>query len=170
MDLRIDLLKISILLQRFKCFNPVERKYKLTDQIPMRTVQLNPRKARIGHQPRSINELPLHPLDIRNTHLPLLIPDKKRDDPQYETVAEINRNPAWSHRLAEESAFTGAAQRLPAGMADLHEGRHAMLLAGVGVFFPWGDRAGFAFVFGLEGWVVGAAEVVYVDLDVAFFY
>lgn len=55
-------------------------------------------------------------------------------------------------------------------MADLGYGGCAVFLACVGVGLPLRDEGGVGVgvgVFGVEGWVEGASEVVDVDLDVA---
>lgn len=55
-------------------------------------------------------------------------------------------------------------------MAELHDGRRAVLLARVGVFAPGFHQRRvleLSCVFGGEGWVEGASEVIYVDLDVS---
>lgn len=137
----------------------------------MRPMQLNPRKARISHQPRRINKLPNHPLNIGPGHLPRRRPRDGRNNPLQTSIADVNGHGTRSNRLREHAPFAGDAERLAAGVADLCQGRRAVFLGDVGVFLPLGHEvavAAFAGVFVVQGWIEGGAEVVYVDLDVSY--
>lgn len=62
-------------IQELVCYNqynalPAKDRTEHTNQIAMRTMQLDPRKPRVGHQPRRINKLPRHGIDIPLCHLP----------------------------------------------------------------------------------------------------
>lgn len=135
----------------------------------MRTMQFHPRKARISHQLRSIHKAPNRLLDISPRHLPRLRPRHRRNDTVQQAISDLDRDSAGRNSLREHAAASGNTEGLAAWVADLRDSGGSVFLAGVGVFLPFCDEGLVACVFVVEGWVEGAAEVVDVDLDVAFF-
>lgn len=122
----------------------------------MRAMQLHPRKPRVGHQPRGINKLPRHSIDILLRHLPRRRERQPADDSIQQPVPHLQGDRARRNRRRKDTAFACDAERLPARMADLHDGGDAVLLAGLGVFGPCLDelRVGvFACVLAWQGGV-----------------
>lgn len=113
----------------------------LTKKIPMRTVQLNSRKARISHQPRGIHELSDNLLNIPPRHLPGVTPRHARDNPLHQAIADINRDRTGRNSRREHAPLTGDTERLSPRMADLDDCGGAVLLAGGGVFLPGGEES-----------------------------
>lgn len=135
----------------------------------MRAMQFHPRKARISHQPRSVNKAPNRLLDIGPRHLSRLRPRHSRNDMLQQAIPDLDRDSAGRDSLREHTAATCNTERLAAWVADLRDSGGAVFLAGVGVFLPFCGESFVACVFVVEGWVERAAEVIDVDLDVAFF-
>lgn len=153
---------------------PQKRKNGRTEhtyQIAMRTMQLNPRKPRVGHQPGGIDKLPRHGINILLRHLPRRRERQPADNPVQQSVPHLQGDRARRNRRRKDTAFACDAERLPARMTDLHDRGDAVLLAGFGVFGPCLDerRVGlFACVLAWQGRVERTAQVVDVDLDVPY--
>ena len=142
-----------------------------TNKISMRAVQLHPSKTSIRHQPRGVDKPRRNGVDIGLGHLARRgehDPVNKAIEP---AVAHSQRDGAGRYSRREQAAFASGADGLPAWVADLHDGRGPVLLAGSGVLRPEGDELGvglFAAVGAGQGRVKGGAQVVDVDLYVAF--
>lgn len=106
----------------------------------MRTMQLNPREPRVGHQPRRINKLPRHGIDITLRHLPRRRERNPADEPVQQPITHLQGDRAGGNRRRKDSAFACDAERLPTRVADLHDGGDAVLLAGFGVLGPCRDE------------------------------
>lgn len=104
----------------------------------MRTMQLNPRKARISHQPRRIHKLPNNSLDIPPGHLPGFTPRHTCNTPLYQAIAEIYRDSTGRNGRRKYASLTRDAERLSSRVTDLDDGGGAVFLAGGGVFLPLG--------------------------------
>lgn len=124
----------------------------------MGTMQLDPRKPSISHEPSGIDKTPNSFLDIPWSHLPRLGPSDTRNDPLQETITNINGHRTRRNSLREYPPTSRATERLPTWVRDLGDGGCAVFLAGVGVFLPLGDEGCVgACIFGVEGWVEGAS-------------
>lgn len=140
-----------------------------TKQIPMRTMQLNPRKPTIRHEPRGVNKLPNHRIDIRLRHFP---GRRKREYGRQlveVAVAELEPNRAGRNRLLEDTSTASGSRRLAARMAELDHGRCPVFLTRVGIFPPLVHESFVLFLVGVFGGyrdVEGGSEVIHVDLDI----
>lgn len=137
----------------------------------MRTVQLNPRKPAIGHQPRRVDKLLRDGIDVRLRHLPRTRERDHADELLQVAVSQTHRDGTGRNGRSEDAPTACDAERLPAGVNNLHDGRRPVLLAGLGVFGPRCDEVRVLLlpgVFALQGGVEWRSQVVDVDLDVAY--
>lgn len=111
----------------------------------MRPMQLNPRKPTISHQPRGIHKLPRHRLNIPLRHLARIREGNHADELLKVAIAQTHGDGTRRNSRPEDAALTCDAQRLSAGVDDLHDGGRAVLLAGGGVFAPCCDEVGVVF-------------------------
>ena len=136
----------------------------------MRAMQLHPRKSGVRHNPRRINKTPRHPLDIRARHLPRRREHQSTHSPFQIAVSQSQRNRAWGYRRTKDSPSSGRSEGLAAGMAELYDSRRAVRLTGFGVSSPFGEDSrvgGFVCIAVVDSCIERAAEVIYIDLDVA---
>lgn len=123
----------------------------------MRTMQLNTRESRISHESRSINKLRNNPLDLRTGHLPRCRPGQSRNKALQQTTTQVNRNGTRRNSARPDTAVACNPERLATWVANLHDGRCAVLLACIGVVFPLRDQVFLALVFGVQGRVEGTS-------------
>lgn len=143
---------------------------KPTNQIPMRSMELNPHEPALLHETGRVDELADNVLNLRDGHLPRGTEEQRPEEIRQQAVPDLDRDRAGRERFGEEPPPARAQGGLPARMADLDDAGRAVLLAGVRVSAPdcQGLRVKVTSVGGCPRGrgVAGASEVVDVHMDI----
>lgn len=139
---------------------------ELRQQVPMRRVNLDSIKARLGTDPRRGGKPAHHVLDLGNAHLFRRSKRQRGHHSREKTATQLQRHRRRRQALGEEAALARAEGRLPTGVVDLHHGRRAPggVPARSRPGLPLGEHLG---VIVEEDVVARLAEVALVDLHVA---